>query len=232
MNDLDFKRIMEIHIKDKLNKVLSKNCNKYNEDDYVIQDNKYNENNNDITTYKIEEIDFNNNTVKISNVNNKTYPLENKKIYVNYNIEIDTEVIGDNLLRFSDNDTLYLLAVGDIITETVDKQNTKVYIIVDIDEVIIENNYITSTHDNQIFTTNVFVGINDYKDEKDKEKYDFFFNEVIRIFREQSFNINYNNKNLDIFTVNKPRYKSSIKTENDRVGYIILTHSHIYDYRK
>ena len=56
----------------------------------------------------------------------------------------------------------------------------------------------------------------------------------IRLLKENQYAesldcIEYNNKNLDIFTVDKPRYRSSVKTENDRVGYIILRFSHFYN---
>ena len=160
-------------------------------------------------------------------MNNLQYPLNNKKIFVNYNNEIDINVIGNNKLSFDNVDDLYLVALGDIVTSNVDKQENKIYIIVDVDNVRVETETISSTHNNTYYDVNIFVGSNDYSNTK--EEFNFFYNELIRLFNEQSFNIEYNNKNLDIFTVDKPRYRSSVKTENDRVGYIILRFSHFYD---
>ena len=130
-------------------------------------------------------------------------------------------------MKFKNKDDLYLVAQGDIVTENVDKQENKIYIIVDVDNVRVETETISSTHNNTYYDVNIFIGSNDYS--KTKEEFNFFFNEIIRIFNEQSFNINYNEKNLDVFTVDKPRYRSSVKTENDRVGYIILRFSHFYN---
>ena len=123
-------------------------------------------------------------------------------------------------------DDLYLVAKGDIITDNVDKQENKIYIIVDVDNVRVETETISNTHNNTYYDVNIFVGSNDYS--ITKEEFNFFYNEIIKIFSEQSFNIDYNNKNLDVFTVDKPRYRSSVKTENDRIGYIILRFSHFY----
>lgn len=88
-------------------------------------------------------------------------------------------------------------------------------------------NTISSTHNNIYYDVNIFIGSNDYT--LTRNEFDFFYEEIIRIFNEQSFNVTYKDKNLDIFTVNKPRYRSVVKTENDRVGYIILRLSHFYN---
>ena len=225
MNDIQFKELIELHIKNKLNELINKTCFENFKGKYVIQDNKYNiPANSNIEIYNISNIDIENNIVTISNVNNLQYPLNNKKIFVNYNNEIDVNVIGNNKLSFDNVDDLYLIALGDIVTSNVDKQENKIYIIVDVDNVRVETETISSTHNNTHYDVNIFVGSNDYSNTK--EEFNFFYNELIRLFSEQSFNIEYNNKSLDIFTVDKPRYRSSVKTENDRVGYIILRFSH------
>lgn len=228
MNDIQFKELIELHIKNKLNELVNKTCFENFKSKYVIQDNKYNiPTNSNTEIYNISDIDIENNIVTISNVNNLQYPLNNKKIFVNYNNEINVNVIGNNKLSFDNTDDLYLIALGDIVTSNVDKQENKIYIIVDVDNVRVETETISSTHNNTYYDVNIFVGSNDYSNTK--EEFNFFYNELIRLFSEQSFNIEYNNKNLDIFTVDKPRYRSSVKTENDRVGYIILRFSHFYN---
>ena len=227
MNDIQFKELIELHINKELNKVFKNEpCYEHFKDSYIIQENKYNiPLNSNLQVFNIEEINYEDNYISIVNVNNLQFPLVNK-IYVNYNLEIDIDNVEDNKIYFKDNDDLYLVAKGDIITDNVDKQENKIYIIVDVDNVRVETETISNTHNNTYYDVNIFVGSNDYS--ITKEEFNFFYNEIIKIFSEQSFNIDYNNKNLDVFTVDKPRYRSSVKTENDRIGYIILRFSHFY----
>ena len=227
MNDIQFKELIELHINNELNKTFENEpCYEYFKDSYVIQENKYNlPLNNSLQVFNIEDIDYENGYVSIINVNNLQFPLVDK-IYVNYNLEIKIDNVENNKIYFRDNDDLYLVAKGDIITDNVDKQENKIYIIVDVDNVRVETETISNTHNNTYYDVNIFVGSNDYS--ITKEEFNFFYNEIIKIFSEQSFNIDYNNKNLDVFTVDKPRYRSSVKTENDRIGYIILRFSHFY----
>lgn len=228
MNDIQFKELIEQYINKRLNKIVNETCFEKYKGKYIIQENKYNKpSNTDIKIFNISTIDYDNNIVTLINSDNLQYPLENKKIFVNYNNEINVTVYENNILKFKNMDDLYLVAQGDIVTENVDKQENKIYIIVDVDNVRVETETISSTHNNTYYDVNIFIGSNDYS--KTKEEFNFFFNELIRIFNEQSFNINYNDKNLDVFTVDKPRYRSSVKTENDRVGYIILRFSHFYN---
>lgn len=228
MNDIQFKELIEKYINLRLNNILNETCFEKYKGKYIIQENKYNKpSNTDIKIFNISTIDYDNNIVTLINSDNLQYPLENKKIFVNYNNEINVTVYENNILKFKNKDDLYLVAQGDIVTENVDKQENKIYIIVDVDNVRVETETISSTHNNTYYDVNIFIGSNDYS--KTKEEFNFFFNEIIRIFNEQSFNINYNEKNLDVFTVDKPRYRSSVKTENDRVGYIILRFSHFYN---
>ena len=227
MNDIQFKELIELHINKELNKVFENEpCYEHFKDSYIIQENKYNiPLNSNLQVFNIEEINYEDNYISIVNVNNLQFPLVNK-IYVNYNLEIDIDNVEDNKIYFKDNDDLYLIAKGDIVTDNVDKQENKIYIIVDVDNVRVETETISNTHNNTYYDVNIFVGSNDYS--ITKEEFNFFYNEIIKIFSEQSFNIDYNNKNLDVFTVDKPRYRSSVKTENDRIGYIILRFSHFY----
>ena len=227
MNDIQFKELIELHINNKLNKTFENEpCYEHFKDNYVIQENKYNlPLNNSLQVFNIEDIDYENGYISIINVNNLQFPLVDK-IYVNYNLEINIDNVENNKIYFRDNDDLYLVAKGDIITNNVDKQENKIYIIVDVDNVRVETETISNTHNNTYYDVNIFVGSNDYS--ITKEEFNFFYNEIIKIFSEQSFNIDYNNKNLDVFTVDKPRYRSSVKTENDRIGYIILRFSHFY----
>lgn len=226
MTDIKFKNLIELHIKKELEKILETDCFKQFKDSYVIQDNKYNlPTNTENNVFNIESIDFDNGYISVINVNNLQFPLVNK-IYVNYNNEIEVDNIIDNKIYFKNSDELYLVAKGDIVTDNVDKQENKIYIIVDVDNVRVETETITDTHNNTYYDVNIFVGSNDYS--ITKEEFDFFYEELIRIFNRQSFNIDFNGKNLDVFTVDKPRYRSSVKTENDRVGYIILRFSHFY----
>lgn len=228
MNDIQFKELIEQYINKRLNNTVNETCFEKYKGKYIIQENKYNKpSNTDIKIFNISTIDYDNNIVTLINSDNLQYPLENKKIFVNYNNEINVTVYENNILKFKDMDDLYLVAQGDIVTENVDKQENKIYIIVDVDNVRVETETISSTHNNTYYDVNIFIGSNDYS--KTKEEFNFFFNELIRIFNEQNFNINYNDKNLDVFTVDKPRYRSSVKTENDRVGYIILRFSHFYN---
>ena len=227
MNDIQFKELIELHINNELNKTFENEpCYEHFKDSYVIQENKYNlPLNNSLQVFNIEDIDYENGYVSIINVNNLQFPLVDK-IYVNYNLEIKIDNVENNKIYFRDNDDLYLVAKGDIITDNVDKQENKIYIIVDVDNVRVETETISNTHNNTYYDVNIFVGSNDYS--ITKEEFNFFYNEIIKIFSEQSFNIDYNNNNLDVFTVNKPRYRSNVKTENDRIGYIILRFSHFY----
>ena len=228
MNDIQFKELIEQYINKRLNKIVNETCFEKYKGKYIIQENKYNKpSNTDIKIFNISTIDYDNNIVTLINSDNLQYPLENKKIFVNYNNEINVTVYENNILKFKNTDDLYLVAQGDIVTENVDKQENKIYIIVDVDNVRVETETISSTHNNTYYDVNIFIGSNDYS--KTKEEFNFFYNELIRIFNEQNFNIDYNNKNLDVFTVDKPRYRSSVKTENDRIGYIILRFSHFYN---
>ena len=158
---------------------------------------------------------------------NSQISLFKTKIFVNYNIDIEVYILGDNKIKFKNEGDIYLVAIGDIVTLEVDKQENKIYIITDVDNVRTETNTISSTHNNIYYDVNIFIGSNDYT--LTRNEFDFFYEEIIRIFNEQSFNVTYKDKNLDIFTVNKPRYRSVVKTENDRVGYIILRLSHFYN---
>lgn len=228
MNDIQFKELIEQYINFRLNNILNETCFEKYKGKYIIQENKYNKpQNTEIEIFNIDTIDYDNNIVTLINSNNLQYPLENKKIFVNYNNEINVTVYENNILKFNNLDDLYLISQGDIVTGNVDKQENKIYIIVDVDNVRVETETISSTHNNTYYDVNIFIGSNDYS--KTKEEFNFFYNELIKIFNEQSFNVDYNNKNLDVFTVDKPRYRSSVKTENDRVGYIILRFSHFYN---
>ena len=228
MTDIKFKKLIETHINNELEKLVNQDCFKAFKDKYVIQDNKYNiVSNTENKIFNINNIDYENNTITVINVNNLQFPLSNKKIFVNYNNEIDVDVFENNEIRLKDSDDIYLLALGDIVTENVDKQENKVYIIVDVDNVRVETETISNSYNNTYYDVNIFIGSNDYS--ITKKEFDFFYEELIRIFNNQSFNIDFNGKNLDIFTVDKPRYRSSVKTENDRVGYIILRFSHFYN---
>lgn len=228
MIDNDYKKIVKKYIKDNLLKSFDA-CTIFRENDYVFQDNKYNTLNVDNTTYKIESINTEYAEIEISNVNNKLYPLTNKKIYVNYNFEVEIDSGYENTLKLKNPNDIYLLSVGDIISENVNKLSNKIYVIVDIDDVIVNNPYMTATHDNQEFTVNIFIGSNDYNG--NEEKFEFFFNEILKLMRVQSFQVEYKGLKMNIFTKTKPRYKTGIKTENDRVGYIILTLSHFFNFK-
>lgn len=228
MTDLKFKKLIETYIKNKLDKLFENECFKAFKDKYVIQDNKYNiPTNTDNNIFNIDSIDEENNIITVINVNNLQFPLSNKKIFVNYNNEIDVKVFENNEIRLENKDDIYLLALGDIVTDNVDKQENKIYIIVDVDNVRVETETISDKFNNTYYDVNIFIGSNDYK--ITSKEFEFFYEELIRIFSEQSFNINFNDKNLDIFTVNKPRYRCSVKNENDKVGYIILRFSHFYN---
>lgn len=228
MTDLKFKKLIETHIKNKLNKLFENECFETFKDKYIIQDNKYNiPTNTTNNIFNIDSIDEENSTITVINVNNLQFPLSNKKIFVNYNNEIDVKVFEDNKIKIEDKDDIYLLALGDIVTDNVDKQENKIYIIVDVDNVRVEKETISDKYNNTYYDVNIFVGSNDYI--ITHKEFEFFYEELIRIFSEQSFNITFNEKNLDIFTVNKPRYRCGVKNENDRVGYIILRFSHFYN---
>lgn len=228
MIDLKFKELIEIHIKDRLEKLFENECFEKFKGKYIIQDNKYNiptNTNNNI--FNIESIDEENSIITVTNLNNLQFPLSNKKIFVNYNNEINVKVYENNEIKINNKDDIYLLALGDIVTDNVDKQENKIYIIVDVDNVRVETETVSNSHNNTYYDVNIFIGSNDYS--VTKKEFEFFYEELIRIFNEQSFNINFNGKNLDIFTVNKPRYRCSVKNENDKVGYIILRFSHFYN---
>lgn len=228
MTDIQFKKLIETHIKDEFNELFKEDCFKHYEDKFVFQESKYNiPTNTENEVFNVENIDYDNNIVTLTNANNLQYPLNNKKIFVNYNNEINVKVLGNNNIQLDNTDDLYLLAIGDIVTDNVDKQKNKIYIIVDVDNVRVETETISNSHNNTYYDVNIFVGSNDYS--ITHKEFEFFYNELIRIFSKQSFNVIFNGKSLDIFSVNKPRYRSTIKTENDRVGYIILRFSHFYD---
>ena len=227
MTDLKFKELIETHIKNRLEKLFNDECFEKFRGKYVIQDNKYNiPTNTENNIFNIDSIDEENSTITVINVNNLQYPLYNKKMFVNYNNEINVKVYENNEIKINNKDDIYLLALGDIVTDNVDKQENKIYIIVDVDNVRVETETISNSHSNTYYDVNIFVGSNDYS--VTKKEFEFFYEELIRIFNEQSFNIEFNGKKLDIFSVSKPRYRSSVKNENDRVGYIILRFSHFY----
>ena len=179
---------------------------------------------------KVDKIEFTSKKSEVkSSIEDLKKNIELLPSIINFFQEVDIKnlkIDGNEFSIFIDNDDLYLVAKGDIITDNVDKQENKIYIIVDVDNVRVETETISNTHNNTYYDVNIFVGSNDYS--ITKEEFNFFYNEIIKIFSEQSFNIDYNNKNLDVFTVDKPRYRSSVKTENDRIGYIILRFSHFY----
>lgn len=226
MTDLKFKEVIKIYLNSRLEELVNKPCFIDYKDKYIFQENKYsNASNEDI--YNISNIDLENKIITISNVKNSQISLFKTKIFVNYNIDIEVYILGDNKIKFKNEGDIYLVAIGDIVTLEVDKQENKIYIITDVDNVRTETNTISSTHNNIYYDVNIFIGSNDYT--LTRNEFDFFYEEIIRIFNEQSFNVTYKDKNLDIFTVNKPRYRSVVKTENDRVGYIILRLSHFYN---
>lgn len=226
MTDLKFKEVIKIYLNSRLKELVNKPCFIDYKDKYIFQENKYsNASNEDI--YNISNIDLENKIITISNVKNSQISLFKTKIFVNYNIDIEVYILGDNKIKFKNKEDIYLVAIGDIVTLEVDKQENKIYIITDVDNVRTETNTISSTHNNIYYDVNIFIGSNDYT--LTRNEFDFFYEEIIRIFNEQSFNVTYKDKNLDIFTVNKPRYRSVVKTENDRVGYIILRLSHFYN---
>ncbi len=226
MTDLKFKEVIKVYLNSRLEELVNKPCFIDYKDKYIFQENKYsNASNEDI--YNISNIDLENKIITISNVKNSQISLFKTKIFVNYNIDIEVYILGDNKIKFKNEGDIYLVAIGDIVTLEVDKQENKIYIITDVDNVRTETNTISSTHNNIYYDVNIFIGSNDYT--LTRNEFDFFYEEIIRIFNEQSFNVTYKDKNLDIFTVNKPRYRSVVKTENDRVGYIILRLSHFYN---
>ena len=226
MTDLKFKEVIKAYLNSRLEELVNKPCFIDYKDKYIFQENKYsNASNEDI--YNISNIDLENKIITISNVKNSQISLFKTKIFVNYNIDIEVYILGDNKIKFKNEEDIYLVAIGDIVTLEVDKQENKIYIITDVDNVRTETNTISSTHNNIYYDVNIFIGSNDYT--LTRNEFDFFYEEIIRIFNEQSFNVTYKDKNLDIFTVNKPRYRSVVKTENDRVGYIILRLSHFYN---
>lgn len=226
MTDLKFKEVIKVYLNSRLEELVNKPCFIDYKDKYIFQENKYsNASNEDI--YNISNIDLENKIITISNVKNSQISLFKTKIFVNYNIDIEVYILGDNKIKFKNEEDIYLVAIGDIVTLEVDKQENKIYIITDVDNVRTETNTISSTHNNIYYDVNIFIGSNDYT--LTRNEFDFFYEEIIRIFNEQSFNVTYKDKNLDIFTVNKPRYRSVVKTENDRVGYIILRLSHFYN---
>lgn len=226
MTDLKFKEVIKAYLNSRLEELVNKPCFIDYKDKYIFQENKYsNASNEDI--YNISNIDLENKIITISNVKNSQISLFKTKIFVNYNIDIEVYILGDNKIKFKNKEDIYLVAIGDIVTLEVDKQENKIYIITDVDNVRTETNTISSTHNNIYYDVNIFIGSNDYT--LTRNEFDFFYEEIIRIFNEQSFNVTYKDKNLDIFTVNKPRYRSVVKTENDRVGYIILRLSHFYN---
>lgn len=226
MTDLKFKEVIKAYLNSRLEELVNKPCFIDYKDKYIFQENKYsNASNEDI--YNISNIDLENKIITISNVKNSQISLFKTKIFVNYNIDIEVYILGDNKIKFKNEGDIYLVAIGDIVTLEVDKQENKIYIITDVDNVRTETNTISSTHNNIYYDVNIFIGSNDYT--LTRNEFDFFYEEIIRIFNEQSFNVTYKDKNLDIFTVNKPRYRSVVKTENDRVGYIILRLSHFYN---
>ena len=226
MTDLKFKEVIKAYLNSRLEELVNKPCFIDYKDKYIFQENKYsNTSNEDI--YNISNIDLENKIITISNVKNSQISLFKTKIFVNYNIDIEVYILGDNKIKFKNEGDIYLVAIGDIVTLEVDKQENKIYIITDVDNVRTETNTISSTHNNIYYDVNIFIGSNDYT--LTRNEFDFFYEEIIRIFNEQSFNVTYKDKNLDIFTVNKPRYRSVVKTENDRVGYIILRLSHFYN---
>lgn len=226
MTDLKFKEVIKVYLNSRLKELVNKPCFIDYKDKYIFQENKYsNASNEDI--YNISNIDLENKIITISNVKNSQISLFKTKIFVNYNIDIEVYILGYNKIKFKNEGDIYLVAIGDIVTLEVDKQENKIYIITDVDNVRTETNTISSTHNNIYYDVNIFIGSNDYT--LTRNEFDFFYEEIIRIFNEQSFNVTYKDKNLDIFTVNKPRYRSVVKTENDRVGYIILRLSHFYN---
>lgn len=226
MTDLKFKEVIKAYLNSRLEELVNKPCFIDYKDKYIFQENKYsNASNEDI--YNISNIDLENKIITISNIKNSQISLFKTKIFVNYNIDIEVYILGDNKIKFKNEGDIYLVAIGDIVTLEVDKQENKIYIITDVDNVRTETNTISSTHNNIYYDVNIFIGSNDYT--LTRNEFDFFYEEIIRIFNEQSFNVTYKDKNLDIFTVNKPRYRSVVKTENDRVGYIILRLSHFYN---
>ena len=226
MTDLKFKEVIKAYLNSRLEELVNKPCFIDYKDKYIFQENKYsNASNEDI--YNISNIDLENKIITISNVKNSQISLFKTKIFVNYNIDIEVYILGDNKIKFKNEEDIYLVAIGDIVTLEVDRQENKIYIITDVDNVRTETNTISSTHNNIYYDVNIFIGSNDYT--LTRNEFDFFYEEIIRIFNEQSFNVTYKYKNLDIFTVNKPRYRSVVKTENDRVGYIILRLSHFYN---
>ena len=236
MNELQMKEIIELHIKERLNVILKDKCinkNKYTESDYIFQDSKLDfmtikETGN--TIFNIEDIDFENGIITVNNKDNLQYPLTNKKIFVNYEYYLEVSNIKDNEITLLFKEDIHRLSIGDIITEKEETDRNKIFIMVDITNVMIENKALTSVADTQLFDVSIFVGCNDYS--INKEKFIFFYDEVIRIFREQSFNIKYKEQELYIFSEIKPRYNSGVKTENDRIGYILLSFSYRNDYNK
>ena len=55
-------------------------------------------------------------------------------------------------------DDIYLLALGDIVTDNVDKQENKIYIIVDVDNVRVETETISDKFNNTYYDVNIFIG--------------------------------------------------------------------------
>lgn len=228
MNDIQFKRLVELHIKNRLEKLFENECLKEYKDRYIIQDNKYNISlETEKSVFNIDSINFDEKTFSVKNVNNILLPLNIKKLYVNYNSSIEVKVLENGDVKLINDNDIYLLGIGDIVTTDVSYDKNKIYIIVNVDRVNVRTDTMSDTHNTTTYTLTIMVGSNDYNINEDL--YDFYFNEIIRIFNEQSFNIDFKEKNLDIFTVTKPRYKSSVNTENDRIGYIIITLSHFYN---
>jgi hypothetical protein len=228
MNSYEFKELIKKIIKENLKKVYNMCELKIDDNDYIFQDNKYNiESNKEEITYMIESLNDEDGVIKITNVKNLHIPLT-KKIIVNYSEEVLVDVIDTNTLKLLDINDIYLLSVGDIITtDNGNNDKNKIYIIVDVDNVAIRNDYITDTHDNTVYTVNLFIGTNDFNN--NKEKYNFIFNEILRIFRVHSISTVYKEKEIVLQTVIKPHYNTYVNTENDRVSYVVLNLSHIYN---
>ena len=179
MTDLKFKEVIKAYLNSRLEELVNKPCFIDYKDKYIFQENKYsNASNEDI--YNISNIDLENKIITISNVKNSQISLFKTKIFVNYNIDIEVYILGDNKIKFKNEGDIYLVAIGDIVTLEVDKQENKIYIITDVDNVRTETNTISSTHNNIYYDVNIFIGSNDYT--LTRNEFDFFYEEIIRIF--------------------------------------------------
>ena len=88
---------------------------------------------------------------------------------------------------------------------------------------------LTSKEYNKLINSKLYDFYTDNGRENIEEKYNFIFNEILRIFRVHSISTVYKEKEIVLQTVIKPHYNTYVNTENDRISYVVLNLSHIYN---